>query len=293
MSGPAVAAGRRLAARDGKRSSRWTPRGKEPDVRENTVKSIWAKGGLVVNGWLSIPSSFSAEVMAHQGFDSLVVDMQHGVVDYQTAVTMLQAISTTGVIPFARVPWNDPAHIMKILDAGAYGIICPMINSRKEAEQLVRTCKYAPKGYRSFGPVRASIYGGTDYAQHANDTLVVMPMIETKEAVEHIDDILSTPGIDAVYVGPSDLALTLGCTPKLDHTDAPVVEALGTILAACKRHKVAAGIHNATSGYALKMASQGWQFVTLASDSRFLAARAAEEAAAVKQTVASGKLPAY
>jgi 4-hydroxy-2-oxoheptanedioate aldolase len=112
-------------------------------LRENTVKTIWAKGGVVVNGWLSIPSSFSAEVMAHQGFDSLVVDMQHGVVDYQTAVTMLQAISTTGVIPFARVPWNDPAHIMKILDAGAYGIICPMINSRKEAEQLVRTCKYA------------------------------------------------------------------------------------------------------------------------------------------------------
>ena len=103
-------------------------------MRENTVKTIWAKGGLVVNGWLSIPSSFSAEVMAHQGFDSLVVDMQHGVIDYQTAVTMLQAISTTNVMPFARVPWNDPAHIMKILDAGAYGIICPMINSRKEAE---------------------------------------------------------------------------------------------------------------------------------------------------------------
>jgi 4-hydroxy-2-oxoheptanedioate aldolase len=267
--------------------------GKEPDVRENTVKSIWARGGVVVNGWLSIPSSFSAEVMAHQGFDSLVVDMQHGVVDYQTAVTMLQAISTTSVIPFARVPWNDPAHIMKILDAGAYGIICPMINSRKEAEQLVRTCKYAPRGYRSFGPVRASIYGGTDYAQHANDTLVVMPMIETKEAVENIDEILSTPGIDAVYVGPADLSLTLGCTPKLDQTEAPVVEALGKILAACKRHKVIPGLHNATSGYALKMVAQGWQFVTLASDSRFLAAKAAEEAAAVKQTVASGKLPAY
>ena len=171
-------------------------------MRENTVKSIWAKGGVVVNGWLSIPSSFSAEVMAHQGFDSLVVDMQHGVVDYQTAVTMLQAISTTGVIPFARVPWNDPAHIMKILDAGAYGIICPMINSRKEAEQLVRTCKYAPKGYRSFGPVRASIYAGSDYALHANDTIVVMPMIETKEAVQNIDEILSTPGVDAIYVGP-------------------------------------------------------------------------------------------
>jgi 4-hydroxy-2-oxoheptanedioate aldolase len=219
--------------------------------------------------------------------------MQHGVVDYQTAVTMLQAISTTGVIPFARVPWNDPAYIMKILDAGAYGIICPMINSRKEAEQLVRTCKYAPKGYRSFGPVRASIYGGTDYAQHANDTIVVMPMIETREAVENIDEILGTPGIDAIYVGPADLSLTLGCTPKLDQTETPVVEALGKIQGACNRHKIVPGLHNASSGYALKMASQGWQFLTLASDSRFLAARASEEVAAVKQTVASGKLPAY
>jgi 4-hydroxy-2-oxoheptanedioate aldolase len=262
-------------------------------VRENTVKSIWARGGSVVNGWLSIPSAFSAEVMAHQGFDSLVVDMQHGVVDYQAAVTMLQAISTTAVMPMARVPWNDPAFIMKILDAGAYGVICPMVNNRREAEQLVRTCKYPPKGFRSFGPVRASIYAGSDYATHANDTIVVMPMIETAEALANLDEILSTPGVDAIYVGPADLSLALGCTPKLDQTEAPVVDALARILAACKRHGVVAGIHNATSAYALRMVAQGWQFVTLASDSRFLAARAAEEAAAVKQTVASGKLPAY
>jgi 4-hydroxy-2-oxoheptanedioate aldolase len=262
-------------------------------VRENTVKSIWAKGGVVVNGWLSIPSSFSAEVMSHQGFDSLVVDMQHGVVDYQTAVTMLQAISTTSVIPLARVPWQDPAIIMKTLDAGAYGIICPMINTRAQAETLVATCKYAPRGFRSFGPVRASLYGGTDYAVRANDSLIVMPMIETKEAVQNIDDILSVPGIDAVYVGPADLSLTLGCTPKLDQTEAPVVEALKKIAAACKRHNVIAGLHNATSEYALKMVAEGYRFVTLASDARFLAARAMEEAAAVKKTVASGTLPAY
>jgi len=262
-------------------------------VRENNLKSIWAKGGVVVNGWLSIPSSFSAEVMSHQGFDSLVVDMQHGVVDYQTAVTMLQAISTTGVVPMARVPWNDPAFLMKILDAGAYGVICPMINTRAQAETLVRSCKYPPRGYRSFGPVRASIYAGTDYAQHANDALVVMPMIETAEALENLDEILSTPGVDAIYVGPADLSLTLGCTPKLDQTETPVVEAQKKIAAACKRHHVVAGIHCATSAYALRMAAEGFQFVTLASDSRFLAARAAEEAAAVKKTVATGKLPAY
>ena len=259
-------------------------------MRENTLKAIWKTGEAVVNGWLSIPTGFSAEVMAHQGFDSLTVDMQHGVVDYQVAVTMLQAISTTPVIPLARVPWNDPAR----LDAGVYGVICPMVNTRAQAEALVAACKYAPRGYRSWGPVRASIYAGADYGDHANDDLIVMPMIETAEAVKNIDEILSVPGVDAVYVGPSDLSLTLGCKPRLDQTDPPVVEAQQRIVDACKRHGVVAGIHNATAAYALKMIAAGYQFVTLASDSRFLAAKAAEEVAAVRKTgVKAGKLPAY
>lgn len=263
-------------------------------MRENTLRRIWQRGDAVVNGWLSIPSAFSAEVMAHQGFDSLTIDMQHGVVDYQVAVTMLQAISTTPVIPLARVPWNDPVWIMKILDAGAYGVICPMVNTRADAEALVAASKYAPRGYRSWGPVRATIYAGADYKDHANAELIVMPMIETAEAVKNIDAILSVPGIDAVYVGPSDLSLTLGCTPKLDQTEAPVVECQQRIVEACKRHGVVAGIHNATATYALKMIAAGYQFVTLASDSRFLAAQAAAEAALVRKTgVQAGKLPAY
>jgi 4-hydroxy-2-oxoheptanedioate aldolase len=263
-------------------------------VRANTLRTIWARGEAVVNGWLSIPSAFSAEVMAHQGFDALTVDMQHGVVDYQVAVTMLQAISTTSVIPLARVPWNDPARVMKILDAGVYGVICPMINTRSQAEALVAACKYAPRGYRSWGPVRALIYAGSDYGDHADDDLVVMPMIETAEAVKNIEEILRVPGVDAVYVGPSDLSLTLGCKPRLDQTDPPVVEAQQRIVEACKRHGVVAGIHNATAAYALKMIAAGYQFVTLASDSRFLAAKAAEEVAAVRKTgVRAGTLPAY
>ena len=229
-------------------------------MRENTLKAIWRRGEAAVNGWLSIPSVFSAEVMAHQGFDSLTVDMQHGVVDYQVAVTMLQAISTTPVIPLARVA----------------------------------ACKYPPRGYRSWGPVRASIYAGSDYGDHANDDLIVMPMIETAEALKNLDAILSVPGVDAIYVGPADLSLALGCKPRLDQTDAPVVEAQQTIVEACRRHGVVAGIHNLTAGYALKMIAAGYQFVTLASDSRFLAAKAADEVAAVRKTgVRAGKLPAY
>lgn len=262
-------------------------------MRENTLKAIWARDEAVINGWLTIPSAFSAEVMAHQGFDSLTVDMQHGVVDYQTAVTMLQAISTTSTVPLARVPWNDPGVIMKILDAGVFGVICPMINTRADAEALVRSCKYPPLGYRSYGPVRASVYAGTDYGDHANADVLVIAMIETAQAVRNLDEILSVPGIDAVYVGPADLSLSLGCRPRLDQTDPPVVEAQRTIAAACMRYGIVAGIHNNTTAYAQKMIDEGFRFVTLASDSRFLAARASEETAALRKTARIGRIPAY
>ena len=141
-------------------------------MRANRVREIWRSGGAVVNGWCGIPDSFAAEVMAHMGWDSIVIDLQHGVVDYQAMVRMLQAISTTNVVPLVRVPWNDPAMIMKALDAGAYGIICPMVNSRAECEAFVGACRYAPRGYRSSGPVRASLYGGPDYHAKADDEVV-------------------------------------------------------------------------------------------------------------------------
>jgi 4-hydroxy-2-oxoheptanedioate aldolase len=262
-------------------------------VRANTLRSIWARGEAAVNGWLAIPSAFSAEVMAHQGFDSLTIDMQHGVVDYQVAVTMLQAISTTPVMPLARVPWNDPAYLMKILDAGVYGVICPMINRAAEAEALVRTCKYPPRGHRSWGPVRASLYAGADYGDHANDDLVVMAMIETADALKNLDEILAVPGIDAAYIGPSDLSMALGLKPRFDHTDGPVAEAQRTILAACVRHGVVAGIHTNSAAYALRMIAEGFQFVTLPSDARALAAKTADEVAAVRKGgVKAGTKPA-
>ena len=182
---------------------------------------------------------------------------------------------------------------MKILDAGAYGVICPMINTRAQAEALVAACKYPPRGYRSYGPVRASIYAGTDYGDRANEDLLVMPMIETAEALKNLDAILSTPGVDAVYVGPADLSLALGCKPRLDQTDEPVVEAQKQIVEACKRHNVVAGIHNATAAYSLKMIEIGYRFVTLASDTRHLAAKAAEEVGIVRKGASHGKLPAY
>ena len=243
-------------------------------MRENRIRTIWKAGGAVVNGWLAIPNAFSAETMAHQGWDSLTIDLQHGVVDYQAAVNMLTAISTTNTVPVVRVPWLEPGILMKTLDAGAYAVICPMVNTRADAELLVAATHYQPRGTRSFGPIRAMLYGGADYPKHANDTIVVFAMIETKQALDNLDDILSVKGLDAVYIGPSDLSLALGCTPVFDDVDPPVVEAIDHILASAKAHGLVAGIHNGTPEAALKRIQKGFQFVTISSDARLMAAGA-------------------
>ncbi|MBZ0301893.1 MAG: 2,4-dihydroxyhept-2-ene-1,7-dioic acid aldolase [Anaerolineae bacterium] len=243
-------------------------------MRENTVKTIWAQGGAVVNGWLSIPSSWAAEVMAHQGWDSLVVDMQHGLADLSTAMQMMQAISTTGVIPMVRVPWNEPGAIMRSLDMGAYGVICPMVNTRAECEAFVGACRYHPDGYRSLGPTRARIYAGADYAGKANETVVTMAMIETRQAMDNLDEILSVPGLDAIYIGPNDLHLSLFGVGGSDNEDAEFLEALDTIFAACRRHDIRIGIHTGSSAYARKMVERGAQFVTLSSDTALMSAAA-------------------
>ena len=243
-------------------------------MRENRLREIWQGGGSVVNGWLAIPSSVSAETMAHQGFDSLTIDLEHGLVDYGSAVAMLQAISTTDVVPLARVPWREPGIIMKMLDAGAYGIICPMVNDRAEAEDFVGACRYAPAGYRSFGPTRALVYAGPDYPVRANDTVLAIAMIETAKALDNLDAILTTPGLDGIYIGPSDLSLSLGCTPTLDPVEAPAVAAIERILAAATRHGVVPGIHCRTAAYARRMAALGFRFVTLWSDNGHLATAA-------------------
>jgi len=243
-------------------------------MRANRLRQIFDTGGAAVNGWLALPTSFSAEVMAHQGWDSLTVDMQHGVVDYAQALHMFTAISTTGVVPLARVPWLDAGIVMKVLDAGAYGVICPMVNNRTDAEAFVSAARYPPRGRRSFGPIRALLYGGADYPAHANDTVLTIAMVETAEALDNLDAIMSVDGLDAVYIGPADLSNALGCTPKFDQDEAPVVEAIDAIAAAAKRNGIVAGIHNGTPKYARKMIGKGFQFVTIGSDSRFIAAGA-------------------
>ncbi|MEM7197661.1 MAG: aldolase/citrate lyase family protein [Pseudomonadota bacterium] len=240
-------------------------------MRANKLKEIWEQGGAVINGWLSIPHSFAAETMAHQGWDSLTIDMQHGVVGYDAAINLLIAVSTTDVVPMVRVPWRDQGIMMKMLDAGAYGLICPMVNNTTDAEEFVSATHYPPRGERSFGPIRGLIYGGSDYSDHANDTVVRFAMIETKGGLDNLDDIVRIDGLDAVYIGPSDLSLALGEKPMLDQRNPHVVEAIDHILATTKKHGKIAGIHNAGAAYAAEMVEKGFQFVTIGSDSRLMA----------------------
>ena len=244
-------------------------------MRKNKLKELFKAGKPIINSWLAVPSSFSAEVMANQGWDSLTIDMQHGLIDYPNAVSMLQAISTTETTPMARVNWNEPGQIMKILDAGCYGIICPMVSNRKEAEKFIQACQYPPKGYRSFGPIRASIYGGSDYAKNADEEILKLAMIETKEALENLDEILDTPNLDGIYVGPADLSLAIGEEPGFDRPEnTKAYKEILRILEAAKKRNLFAGLHNGTAEYAQKMLDKGFNLVTVGSDSRYIAAGA-------------------
>ncbi len=244
-------------------------------MRKNNLKKIFSQGKAVVNGWLQIPNSFSAEVMAHQGWDSLTIDMQHGAIDYPNALQMLQAISTTDTVPMARVNWNEPGQIMKILDAGVYGVICPMVSNRKEAERFVQACLYPPEGYRSFGPIRGLLYGGPDYGKYANNEILKFAMIETKEALDKLDEIMSTPGLDGIYIGPADLSLAIGTEPGFDKEENdPAYPVIMKILEHAKKNKKIPGIHNATPEYAEKMIKKGFQLVTVGSDQRFMSSGA-------------------
>lgn len=259
-------------------------------MRSNTAKEKWARGEVTFGAWLSIPSSFSAEVMAHQGFDWVCIDMQHGVIDYQVAVTMLQAIGSTDTIPFVRVPWNEFGIIGKVLDAGALGVIIPMVNSVAEARAAVAACRYFPLGSRSFGPTRASYYAGTDYFLGANQQVACIPMIETKQAVERLDDILAVPGIDAVYVGPADLSITLGLPPGMDNGGA-FEDARVRIAQTCVERGVTAGIH-ANASLAEKHAAAGYRMITISGDAVAIPTQAQADLK-LARGAAAGMKPVY
>lgn len=239
-------------------------------MKKNNLKTVWDNGQTVINGWLHTPNTWTTEIMANQGWDSLTVDMQHGLMGIETAIQMMQVISNCGVVPLARATWNDTGLIGRLLDGGAYGIICPMINTRAEAEAFVSACRYHPDGIRSAGPTRAALFAGADYVKHANEEILTFAMIETTQALDNLEDIASVPGLDAFYVGPGDLKLSLTGENAMDNTDPIFMEALDRILAAGQKHHIKVGIHTASTDYARLMIEKGCQFVTIKADSVFL-----------------------
>lgn len=253
------------------------------------LRKLWSDGKPTLNGWCSIGNAFAAEIMAAEGFDSLAVDMQHGALDYSDLLPMLQAMRANGATLLARVQWLDPSHVMKALDAGAEGIICPMVNTANEAAALVSYMRYPPSGTRSFGPTRAVIAHGAGYGAKANDTVLAFAMIETAEGFANLEAIAATPGLDGIYVGPSDLSLSLSkgqLAAGMDREEPEMIAALQRIATVCKARGIIAALHCVTAAYAARAIGWGYRMTTVGGDTRFLSRGAAEAVAGFRQLTA-------
>jgi 4-hydroxy-2-oxoheptanedioate aldolase len=252
-------------------------------MRPNKVRECWARRSPAISGWLSIGNSYSAEIVGMSGVDCVTVDLQHAMLDVADMITMLQAISATPATPFVRVPSAEPSIVMKALDAGSYGLICPLVNSADQAREFVHASLYPPRGGRSFGPARGLLYGGADYAQHANDTIVRLAMIETREGLAAAHEVCAVEGLDGIFVGPSDLSLNMGKGAVATPTDKEVMSAIAHCLAVAQSLGKHSGIFCPTGAVARAAIDQGFDFVVPGSDANLL-----KSALALELTAANG-----
>lgn len=232
-------------------------------MRANPWLDAIRSNNVALGGWISNPSTINAEVMGSAGFDYVVIDTQHGLIDYSSMLPMLQVLSIGTSTPIVRVPSCDSGHIGKALDAGARAVIVPMVNDRAICEAAMSYTRYAPEGVRSYGPTRAVLVEGSDYFEHSKEQISLIPMIETVEAMRNIDDILSVSGVEAIYVGPNDLSISLGLPP--DSNDPRLDEAMVEIVAGCRRSGVVPGVH-ASAALCAKRIEQGFGMVTVSAD---------------------------
>lgn len=240
------------------------------------LRDTWARQETAHGCWVSLPGPHTTELVARAGFDYACIDMQHGLADYADAIAMLQVLELGNATPVVRVPWNEPGIIGRMLDGGALGVIVPMVNSVADAEAAAHACRYPPRGGRSHGPIRAAAQHGPDYVPRANDRVVCIPMIETVEAVERLDGILAVDGVDAIYVGPADLSLSLGLEPKNNDDVARFTETLEHIATTATNAGVVPGIH-ANASLAGRRREQGYRMVTVATDAVALRTTLARE----------------
>lgn len=251
----------------------------------NLVRDRLTSSSALFGAFCSVPDAFSAEVLGHAGFDWVCVDLQHGIIGKDDLVGILQALEVSGTPTLVRVPWNDPASIMRVLDAGADGVIVPMVNSAREAKLAVAACRYPPDGIRSWGPTRASL-GRTDYTVNtANREVICAVMIETREAIEALDEILAVPGVNAAFIGPSDLAISHGIAPSLRAEDPDVAQLIMRVRDACLRHHVIPAIFTSGQEAAVRWQQEGFRLLTVGSDRLLMTEAATRLMSAIRAEV--------
>jgi 4-hydroxy-2-oxoheptanedioate aldolase len=250
-------------------------------MRENSLSGVIHSGTTAINAWVSTDSGYGAEILSHTGFDSITIDAQHGMFGRDTVVKLLQAVSASPATPMVRPSSVDVAEIGWLLDAGAYGIIAPSVDSPELARELVDACFYPPHGRRSFGPSRGLIYGGADYASKANQTILPWAMIESGRAVQHMDAIMSTPGLYGVYLGPNDLAMDLGL-PAGGDIAGEVAEIAYRLIERAHTHGLAAGLFCSGADEARKWADAGFDLVTPGNDVSMLRSAATQRIAVIR-----------
>ena len=243
----------------------------------NSLKRAWAEGRTTFGVWSMMPDAFGAELVAGAGYDYVCVDGQHGLADFSEMVSIFQAVGASGAVPLTRVLANDAGIIGRVLDAGALGVIVPLVNDAEEAARAVAACRYPPQGVRSYGPVRAGEVVGSKATEDLAGEVLCFVMVETREGLERVEEIAATPGLDGIYIGPSDLALSLGLAPTLEITEKAHAEAVGRIRKACRERGIVCGIHCGSGEWARKHAEAGFEMVTVTMDTKLLTEAARRE----------------
>ena len=254
-----------------------------------SLKARLQAGQICLNGWSLLPSPYVVEVYGQAGWDSVTIDMQHGMHDYASMLASIHALQPFGVPALVRVPWNAPGDLGRILDAGAKGVICPMVNNAAEAAALAAACLYPPHGQRSNGPVRGADYGAASpYQARANEEVLILPQIETAEAVSNVEEILDTPGIGGIYIGPSDLGLSHGLPAIMDRDEPEMLAIYEVLLKATLDRGLAPAIHCTSPAYAARMAAMGFRLVTVGTDTGAVMRASREAVSTVRKTLLAG-----
>lgn len=255
-------------------------------MTQDAIRSAAAEGRLLLNGWVTLDSAYAVELMGEAGWDTVTVDQQHGLGGQAELVACLTGARASGLPALVRVAENAPGLVGRALDAGAQGVVCPLVGTAEDAERFVRSVKYPARGMRSWGPYRGKFLVEGEYFPQANDWTIACAQIETADAMANLDAILAVDGLDMALVGPNDLAIAL--TGVADIRAPAVLEAIGQVLEACRRHGVLAAIFANDLDYAKPLAAAGWDMLSVSTDAGLLGAAARETAEAVRAHVVSG-----